>query len=316
MNARVVSYRKRRFVPSCPGAERGSCLERRSLAAPAIFRLALANEGPAGDIANAQVQGTNLPVMLVTNDSYSAVGGSSVVVDPATGTTFTMAGSVTTQVVDVSDPGTGAPVGNSTVSMNIGAQIHFTTTGTALGLVNSFGANGGVERNYILADTGTVPPNSPVVLTEHFNSVYLPPINYTTTIDAGSNVYNNLTGFQVVVDGNLQGIDQVNIIGSFPGGALTNYDPLTSGPVSGTITPFFGPAGASLSFTISSTQVDVTSKAVVGPLAISTPRNPVTGNANGTPMRVTLGAGVGVTAADDPGLTDQTTITGHYDAHF
>jgi hypothetical protein len=301
----------RNFVPSTPAGISDSRLEPRSLAAPAFFRLAYYNDSLTLDFAQAQVTGLNMTTDTNTNDSSAGASGSSVVTSPDDSTTFTMAGLATTEVEDLADPGTGAPIGNFAIAMSFAGQIHYTTTGTDTGLVNQLGVNGSVLRNYNIADDAAN-ETSPVSLVEHFNTWYAPPTSYGSTILGGAEV-GTTSGFGVEVVMGVSGITSVAITGSWPGavagGAVT---PTTS--VSGTITPFFGPAGDSISYTYTSSEVDVTSTKVVGPFGLV--GRDSSGNPTGSSFQVGFGAGIGDTAADEPGISDEASITAAYDAHF
>jgi len=310
MRTATSRRRLRRFVPSNPATSLDSRLEPRSLAAPAFFRLGAQNDNLTLDFALSNV--TSFGAVLDGTPQFNASPAAGQSVVSANGTTFTMTGSGLTEVEDLGDPGTGAPVGNYDIAMSFSGQISYVTQGTDPNLVNNLGVTGGVTRTYKIADDA-VNETAPVSLVEHFTTFFAPPQVYGSTITGGSNVATT-SGFRVVVAVGLTGITNVQFNGTFPGSGMT-INPTPGAPsVSGTITPFFGPPGASISYTISSSSVNVTSVSPQGPYGFVTRDG--SGNPTGVGFNVNFGAGIGDTAAADPGLTDSATLTAGYDAHF
>ena len=307
MSARVynISRRARTFAPSMLGENDGTRLEHRSMAAPAFYRLALANEVPPADESTAAVLG-----ITIVNDSSATQTGSVTTTDGA-GTTFTLAGTANSSVTDVSDPGTGSTVGNSTISMTASAQIHMTTSGPSDSMFNTLDARGTVARTYTIADDGPTTPTTPATLVEHFTSSYTPLPYYPDAFQMGSRVATPSLTVDVV--GYNSGITGVYITGA--DGTTWSFQTGYTG--TGTLTPptMYGTPGYSIDYNLSTTSVDVTAHTNIGILPL-TGRNPSTGNPTGIAFPVGFGCSVGGSALSAPGVTADTSATASYTASF
>jgi len=213
-------------------------------------------------------------------------------------TTFTVSAFGTVEFVDLDDPAPPAnPVGNFVIEANTTDTLQMNTTGSIPFILNTQNVSSGGTHTYVLADDSLSP--APTTLVEHYT------VNFTPSTgpgipEMGANlVTNSLPGAGIAVQGNFSGIVGVTV------GGPTTF--LSQGD-NNTLTL---PNGSTLDYSFNTQSVDIT---ITTPLAAlpSAATNPP----SGVLWPVTIGSIVGDPAMSNPGGSDMTSVSTHYDARF
>jgi len=299
--------RDRAFVPLSLYAANAVRLEARALTAPALYRFPVGNanrDQPIGVLPSdgllATVGGAFLPETTESGNSSANNAGQSVA--SADGTDFQMVASTTVTFTDYDNPNPNStPVGNYTISANTTAQIQLATTGSTYGIFNNIHAHSEGKHTYALADDSGTSGN-PVTLVESY-TVYYSPAGSTPSINTMATSLNTNSAV-VNVSGNNQGVSNLKVDGN------DVWYPTAGYPSSGTVTTS---SGSTLTYTVSTSSVNVAVATYFpGGLPYVGSNNPPAG----VVWPVYVSAGESVTGSSSPGLTDQATLTTHYDAHF